>query len=132
MELWKVEPGLSLECHLFWEMNVLTGVSVYKAMEQAIRKRSMTAEHVCRVSHHSCSLTTWGRILTNGEIVKGFLLFLLGKCVFSSFCRADIVDVVVSHWGRCLCQSCNQAQCVSSLPTVDCWFCHLCKTPQGR
>ena len=137
----------------------------------------MTAKHLCRVSHHSCSLTTWRRTLTNREIIKSFLLFVcclgnvflqyclgkcafstffciawgnafsplfvllgemcfllflycLGKCVFFSFCLADIV--VVSHWGRLLHQSCNQAQCVSNLPTVDFWFSHLCKIQQGR
>ena len=77
----------------------------------------------------------WGNAFSPLFVLLGemrFLLFLycLGKCVFSSFCQADVV--VVSHWGRCFRQSCNQAQCVSNLPTVDCWFSHLCKIRQGR
>lgn len=179
MELWKVEQGLSLEIRMPFileDESVDWSLCVYKAMEQAIRIWSVTAKHLCRVSHHSCSLTTWRRTLTNREIIKSFLLFLcclgnvffavllgemcflhiflyclgkciftsvllgemcfllflycLGKCVFFSFCLADIV--VVSHWGRLLHQSCNQAQCVSNLPTVDFWFSHLCKIQQGR
>ena len=78
----------------------------------------------------------WGNVLSPhfsvllGEMHFHLCLYCLGKCVFSSFCLADIV--VMSHWGRCFRQSCNQAQCVSNLPTVDCWFSHLCKIRQGR